>query len=320
MRARLQLQVSTVCLALLCAMGAAAQEGTFAPPGTLYAIADTSLHLHCTGAGAPTILLDAGLAGNYLDWSLVQPLVALRYRVCAFDRAGAGFSARTERPRDAVHMTQELHLVIAAAQLQTPLILVGHSFGGLLALAHAQTWPADIAGLVLLDPVHPQQFRRFAAAGVDLPTEPLLVLGRTGGLAALYGLPEALYPLALSLAGETRARVFIVREMRGMAALADWVDARPLPRLPTRILLHGNREWDGPYPDGRMENLWTVMQGELAASLGAPGPLIIARSGHQLALDAPQAVADAIAALAVSLAKPDIKSDIKPDIKSDMDK
>ena len=301
MRARLRRQVKIVCALLATTAPAAAQDSAFLPPGRLYAVADTRLHMLCVGAGSPAIVLEAGLAGNYLDWSLVQPLLARSHRVCAYDRAGAGFSARSERPRSIAHMTEELHLLTQAAGIATPFVLAGHSFGGLLTLGYVQRYRADVAGLVLLDPVHPSQFERFAAAGVILPTEPQLILGRTGGLAALYGLPEAQRPLALHLSGQETARVFIVREMRGMPEAARAVREMPLPRLPARILLHGNREWDGPYPDGRMENVWTQMQGELAAALGAPPPRAVPGSGHQLALDAPEAVAAAIEELAAGL-------------------
>ena len=295
-------EVTIVCAALALTASAAAQDVASSPPGVLFTVADTTLHLHCTGAGQPTILLEAGIAGNYLDWTLMQPLLARHRKVCAYDRAGAGFSARTDRPREVAHMTQELRLLTEAAGISAPFVLVGHSFGGLLGLAYAQAWPDDVAGLVLLDPMHPQQFERFPAAGVDLPMEPQLILGRTGGFAALYGLPKALHPLALELAGQDKARVFIVREMRGMAAAAQAVQAQPMPHAPARILLHGDREWDGPYPDGRMENLWTQMQGELAAALGAPAPVALAGAGHQLALDAPEPVAAAIEDFVASLA------------------
>ena len=122
-----------VCAALAITAPAAAQDVAFSPPGVLIAVADTTLHLHCTGAGQPTILLEAGIAGNYLDWTLVQPLLARHRKVCAYDRAGAGFSARTDRPRDVAHMTHELRLLTQAAGISAPFVLVGHSFGGLLA-------------------------------------------------------------------------------------------------------------------------------------------------------------------------------------------
>ena len=269
-------------------------ETKFDPPGEIFPISDTALHLVCKGEGQPTIILEAGLGGNYLDWTLAQPLIARHHRVCAYDRAGAGFSQSTARSRTAANITDDLHELIAKADLQRPLILVGHSFGGMMALHYAFRFPSDIAGLILLDPMHPDQFTRFVEAGVEVPTEPNLILGRTASFAATYALPQSLHARAMYLAGSDTARIFMVKEMRWMLLDAAEVKAAGYPHLPSLILLHGNREWDGSYPDGRMERAWLAMHTELAQSIGAPPPIAVAQSGHQLALDAPEAVASAV--------------------------
>jgi pimeloyl-ACP methyl ester carboxylesterase len=276
--------------------GARAQE-PIAAPGIVFQVADTRLHVVCSGSGHPLVVLEAGLGGNYLDWSLVRPLLAPRHRVCAYDRAGAGFSERTERPRNLDNMTEELHWLVAAAELDRPFLLVGHSFGGLLAMDYARRYPADVSGLVLVDSMHPDQFERFARAGVEVPTDPHMVLGRTPSAASVYGLPPDLHRLALQLAQADKNRVFIFREMRAIVENAHALRDAGYPSLPVRLLVHGNREWDQPFPDGRMEQAWRDMQNELATRLGAPQPVIVNESGHQIALDAPQAVAAAIDAL-----------------------
>lgn len=261
------------------------------PPGTLYPVFDTVLHLVCQGEGEPTIVLEAGLGGNYLDWTLMQPVLARHHRACAYDRAGAGFSQPTARSRTAANITDDLHELLNTAHLHRPIILVGHSFGGMMALHYAARFPADVAGLVLLDPMHPEQFDRFVQAGVEVPTDPNLILGRTASFAATYALPEVLHPLAMALAGSDTARIFMVKEMRWMVLDAAEVKAAGYPILLSRILLHGNREWDDAYPDGRMEKAWLDMHSDLARAIGAPKPIPIEQSGHQLALDAPEMVA-----------------------------
>ena len=271
------------------------------PPGNMIAVADTSLHLLCDGSGAPTVLLEAGMGGNYLDWTLVQPMLAGRVRVCAYDRAGMGFSARTARPRTAAAMNEELHVLIAAAGLPVPVLLVGHSFGGMLALGYARRYPQEVAGLVLLDAMHPRQFARFAANGIDLPTDPHLILGRTPASAALYHLPPDLHEIAIALAQSDKQRVFEVREMAAMPVIAETVDAGGYPQLPTRVLVHGDREWDAAYPDGRMERVWMALQDELATRTGAPPPQVVAGAGRQIALDAPEAVTQAVVGLIAAL-------------------
>ncbi len=295
-----------IALQVLCSIARA--EPQYDPPGTLYPVYDTSLHMVCHGEGQPTIVLEAGLGGNHLDWTLVQPLIASDYRVCAYDRAGVGFSQATARSRTAGHITDELHDLVEMAGLKKPFILVGHSFGGMLALHYAARFRDDVAGLVLLDPMHPDQFDQFAKAGIDVPTEPNLILGRTASFAATYALPQSLHARAMYLAGTDTARIFMIKEMRWMVLDAAEVKATGYPHLMSRILLHGNKEWDGSYPDGRMEKVWFDMHSGLAQAIGAPSPTVVAGAGHQLALDAPQVVADAIKDMAAEWSRRSAKS------------
>ena len=293
-----------LCWLALLAWPASAQDGVLASaPGRLLPVAGSVLHILCTGIGAPTVVLQAGLGGNVLDWTYVQPILASRHRVCSFDRPGAGWSERTDRPRSADAMTEELHLLLAGADEPGPFLMVGHSLGGLLSLHYAQRYPSEIVALVLLDTMHPDQFIRFPEAGVALPDDPHLVLGRTPTAAAAYGMPIGLQRLALELAGQGKARVFVVREMLGFVSDAREVRAMTMPRVAARVLVHGNREWDQAYSDGRMEDAWTKMQSELASELGAPPPTVVRNSGHQIPLDAPQVVVDAVEALALSLVR-----------------
>ncbi len=293
-----------MCWLTLLAWPASAEDGVSAQaPGRLLPVAGSMLHILCTGAGAPTVVLQAGLGGNVLDWTYVQPILAQRFRVCSFDRPGAGWSERTDQPRSADAMAEELHLLLAAAGEPGPFLMVGHSLGGLLSLHYAQRYPDEVVGLVLLDAMHPDQFTRFPEAGVALPDDPHLVLGRTPVAAAAYGMPAPLQRLAQELAGQGKARVFVVREMLGFVSDAREVRALPIPHVASRVLVHGNREWDQAYPDGRMEEAWTKMQSELASELGAPLPTVVQGSGHQIPLDAPQAVVDAVEALALALGR-----------------
>jgi len=117
--------------------------------------------LHCMGAGSPTVILSAGL-GNWAEtWRKVQPAIAARTRVCAWDRAGFGFSSPSPDPQDVAHTTRDLEGALRAARIAGPLVLVGHSLGGLEMLVFADRNRRRIAGMVLEDPSFPGQFEAF---------------------------------------------------------------------------------------------------------------------------------------------------------------
>jgi pimeloyl-ACP methyl ester carboxylesterase len=110
-----------------------------------------SLHLHCMGRGEPVVLMEAGLGCDGTTWQSVQPEIARSTRVCVYDRAGAGYSVTPPRPHAIPQMTRELHTLVAKAGITAPFVLVGHSIGGLYARFYAADYPADVAGMVLVD-------------------------------------------------------------------------------------------------------------------------------------------------------------------------
>ncbi len=132
----------------------------FPPPGRLIAIGTRRLHIHEQGSGAPPVVLEAGIAGSSTGWALVQPGIAEFTRVVSYDRAGLGWSDAAPSERSVQQMVAELRALLSAANLPSPFILVGHSFGGLLVRAYAHSFPDEIAGLVLLDPVSIEYWSR----------------------------------------------------------------------------------------------------------------------------------------------------------------
>lgn len=110
------------------------------------------LNLFCSGSGDKTVLFDAGGSDWSVIWGLVQPKVAERARACSYDRAGLGYSDAASGPRSPVAIVEDLHALIHAAGLRTPLVLVGHSLGGFNVKLYAALYPEDVAGLVLVDP------------------------------------------------------------------------------------------------------------------------------------------------------------------------
>jgi pimeloyl-ACP methyl ester carboxylesterase len=122
------------------------------------------INFRCEGTGRPTVLLESGWAATSMAWTKVQALVAPKRRVCAYDRAGYGYSDPGPEPRDGAAIVRDLDEALLAARITGPFILVGHSAGGLYVRLFADRRPRDVIGMVLADPSVEYQDRRFAAA------------------------------------------------------------------------------------------------------------------------------------------------------------
>ena len=110
------------------------------------------INLRCAGHGARTVVLEAGSHAESSTWFRVQPLLASFTRVCAYDRAGYGFSDAGPLPRNLDADVDDLHALIHRAGIATPVVLVGHSLGSNIARRYAELHPADVAAMVLIDP------------------------------------------------------------------------------------------------------------------------------------------------------------------------
>jgi pimeloyl-ACP methyl ester carboxylesterase len=150
---------SAVLLAFACNVAQAADVNqnmmadTYAMAGDLVRLPDgRALNLRCSGAGGPAVILEAGGNSESSTWYRVQPQLARQTRVCAYDRAGYGFSDEGPLPRDLNADVADLHALIVAAGIPMPAVLVGHSKGSNIVRQYATIYPQQVAGLVLVDP------------------------------------------------------------------------------------------------------------------------------------------------------------------------
>ncbi|MGC3972997.1 MAG: alpha/beta hydrolase [Nitrospira sp.] len=183
----------------------------YPPPGQLVDIGGHRLHLYCLGSGSPTVILEAPAPGWSLYWSNVQPQLARTTRVCAYDRAGLGWSERGPLPRTGQRMTRELHRLLERAGIRGPYILVGHSLGGLIARLYQHDYPQDVVGMVLVDAGHESEmrqaeFRLFANAGRSvLPViRALTMVGITRLMVSYEQLPPLLMRQEEKVSAEIR--------------------------------------------------------------------------------------------------------------------
>lgn len=136
----------------------AADLKAYPPPGRMIDVGGHRLHIHCMGTGSLTVVIDAGWGGWSASWSSwVQPDAAKTTRECTYDRAGMGWSEPGPLPRTAESVARELHILRQRAGVAGPYVLVGHSMGGLTMRTFAHAYPADVAGVVLVDSMSPSQ-------------------------------------------------------------------------------------------------------------------------------------------------------------------
>ena len=244
----------------------AAQGDIGPPPGRLVDVGGHRLHLYCTGTGAPTVVLASGASAFAIDWALVQPEVARTNRVCSYDRAGMGWSDSTGLVPTAERSVTELHTLLRAAGEKAPYVLVGASLAGLHVRLYQLRYPAEVAGLILVDPAHEDRlFTMFRGEAVaiaslsaadllsTLPSRPVSVPRRKPQRGTPFDeLPPDLYRIRIALDERLIASVPAVvgpeivhesaeGERAALAALreASAAKAHPLGSLPVIVLTRG---------------------------------------------------------------------------------
>ena len=133
-------------------------QHSYTAPGTSYDVGGHRLYLDCHGEGSPTVVLENGLAEVTASWARIVADVDATTRVCAYDRAGQGWSEDAADPQDAIAAARDLHTLLSVAGEHGPYVLVGHSIGGPYAMTYAAHYPQQVAGMVLLDSSSPEQF------------------------------------------------------------------------------------------------------------------------------------------------------------------
>jgi pimeloyl-ACP methyl ester carboxylesterase len=215
-----------------------------APPGRLVDVGGFRLHIHCSGDGSPSIVLDAALGGSSLSWSLVQPELAKVSRVCSYDRAGFGWSEAGPMPRTAGRIADELRTLLERGGVPPPYLLVGHSFGGLVTLIFAKRFCRDTAGLVLVDPAHAEDWVK-PALKEQVQIARGVRLCRYGAITARLGLARVVAAL-VGLGQLTLARGLVIVTSRGALSRQDEAILAPIWKLPPEVRPVLSQFWTKP--------------------------------------------------------------------------
>ncbi|MEO6513901.1 MAG: alpha/beta hydrolase [Candidatus Saccharimonadales bacterium] len=169
--------------------------------GQLVDVGGYRLHIQCTGTGSPTVVLEAGLGEpSPIMSAWIAPAVAKQTRVCVYDREGRGWSEQSPHPLDGAQTAAALHTLLTKVNVRGPVVVAGHSAGGIYALNYAKEYPNQVKGVVLLDSMSPYQneklpgwssfygmFRRVSAL---VPTLTRLGVGPLAYTSAYAGLPS----------------------------------------------------------------------------------------------------------------------------------
>jgi pimeloyl-ACP methyl ester carboxylesterase len=262
------------------------------------------------GQGEPTIVMEAGMSGWSTDWVLVQPEIAKVTRVCTYDRAGYGWSDTGSQPRDSQQVAFELHTLLAKAGIEDRIVLVGHSLGGLFVQYYARTYPQQVAGIVLVDSVHPEQSLRMEESvrkkyEGNLRTLTLLTrLLAPAGLLRMANqsvtviadkLPAEYQSMVRSVGFQSKAYRTLHAEMASFQqSQAEVRDTKPLPDLPFAVVSSGSvQDFPPGFSSNSMKRIWDELQADLSKT--ATTPHIIARdSGHYIHIDEPELVIQSI--------------------------
>lgn len=114
-------------------------------------------------AATATVVFENGLDGKMYWWNKVIPEISKDAATFAYNRPGYGSSDPVSTPRDGLHITDELKSLLSSEGLKPPYVLVGHSLGGLYMQLYARRYPEEVAGLILVDSTHPDQFKNQGA-------------------------------------------------------------------------------------------------------------------------------------------------------------
>ncbi|MEI6875787.1 MAG: alpha/beta fold hydrolase, partial [Spirochaetota bacterium] len=134
----------------------------------------------CAGQGSPLVVLENGFIAESDSWKAVAEGISEFTRVCVYDRAGRGSSDPAPKPRNAADLVADLRAVVHSPEVgaKGKVILVGQSFGGLLVRLYAQRHPGEVAGLVLVDSMHEDQFEAMGPSFPDYRDgEPAMLTG-----------------------------------------------------------------------------------------------------------------------------------------------
>jgi pimeloyl-ACP methyl ester carboxylesterase len=281
----------------------------YPPPGRLVNVGGHRLHISRSGDGGPAVVIIPALGGVSTEWLRVRDAVASRTSAAVYDRPGFGWSDPAPGWPTAIGMARDLHALLDAAEIPRPLVLAGHSLGGLLARVYTQLYRDEMAGLALLDSSHPRQADRLPKPGLRSRRAQ-----RWAEVALDYARPLGMRRLRRSLSRQqprdaqaafalsSRQRRAEAKELLAFDAICrdTGVIAGELGDLPLTVVTSSERVPGLPENSqaqrarSRFYPAWLGLQKELVALSADSVHVVAQNSGHLVHRDDPDLVARAI--------------------------
>jgi pimeloyl-ACP methyl ester carboxylesterase len=291
-----------------------AEAGRYPPPGTLVDIGGRRLHLVCVGeprSGAPTVIFEPGGFGGALSSRQARAEVAVRARVCSYDRAGTGWSEPGPVTMSTGDLVGDFEQLLERAAIPPPYVLVPSSIGGLTTELFARRHPDRVAGLIFLDAAVSDTLDRIGW----LVTRTNIELTCSAQWAARFGILRLADPFhfreQVNADGARAAATFYtVERMRALCGMARGIPAgiealkhapALAPDVPLTVLSAASL--DGLLPPGfarfrakvdRWRGDWLAGQEQFAHRSTRGTWRIVPGSGHLIASSQPHAVAEAV--------------------------
>jgi len=254
------------------------------------------MYLECRGTGSPTVFIVPGGKAAADDWTKESPVfadVAKFTRICAYDRPGTPLADGSPSRSDPVPMpitvadsVADIHALVAAAKIETPFVIVGHSYSGLIVRLYAMTYPADVDGMVLVDAL--SEYLRAAETPEEWAHQKIILDGDLTETLKIY--PD-------------------IERADADPSFDELLAAPPLQPMPL-VVLSADHPWgplvpgfiaDGSLPPDTPPGIGYVTdraqketQAKLAALVPGAQHVINTDSGHEIHKDQPQLVIDSI--------------------------
>jgi pimeloyl-ACP methyl ester carboxylesterase len=283
----------------------------YPPPGQLIDIGGRRLHLLCAGKVSDhTVVIEAGSGNDVTLWQGILGRVSRFTHVCAYDRAGLGWSDPVSGPRSFDDRARDLHSLLQHADIAGPYILVGHSYGGYVVRRFAAAYPQSVSGIILID--SPDEVWSFATEGL-LDAQTIAAREWRYGFAAQFGLlrlgtilfPDRFDPLK-GVPDDARGEqmALYLRSSRHFAIADEMAAYKAVPleerspggfgRLGDAPLVVVSRGLNDPVTGEQVYPEWEEAQKRLASLSTNSVRIVAARSGHMIQFTEPGVIISAI--------------------------